>query len=107
MKKHRSALNLLFLFTFLLVTLFINYFHTEKYLEGFPDSKTDSGTPGPNNKSDDCPACHFLKSTSTTSQINFSQLPPPLINSWLETVYSFTYTSYTIVVRSSRSPPTA
>ena len=91
MKKNRLALNLLFLFTFLSVSLFINFFHTEDTINGI----------------DDCPACHFLNSSFTTSQINFFYLPPPSITGLLEILYSFNYTSNAIIIPSSRSPPSA
>jgi len=81
--------NLAFLFIFLLITLFINFFHTEKAAT----------------RDDDCPACHFLKSSSTTSQINFFRLPPLSIAGMLETFESFNYTYIFTIDPSSRSPP--
>jgi hypothetical protein len=88
-KKRIKVLNLGFLFLFLLVTLFINFFHTEKV------TRDD----------DNCPACHFLNSTFTTSQINFFHLPPPCISGILKTFESFNYKFTFTIDPSSRSPP--
>ncbi len=113
MKKNRLALNLLFLLTFLCVTLFINFFHTEDHIQVFYNYETNQNLPSPNNTQnntqddDDCPACHFLNSTSTTTQINFFFLPPPSSTGLLESSYSFLYTSNAIIIPSSRSPPAA
>jgi len=87
--KRIKLLNLAFLFIFLLITLFINFFHTEK---------TSAS-------SNNCPACHFLNSTFTTSQINFFHLPPPSISGILKTFESFNYTYIFIIDPFSRSPP--
>ena len=87
--KRIKLFNLAFLFIFLLITLFINFFHTETTLT----------------RDDDCPACHFLNSTFTTTQINFFQLPPPSISGILKTFESFNYTFIFTIDPSSRSPP--
>jgi len=87
--KRIKLFNLAFLFIFLLITLFINFFHTETALT----------------RDDDCPACHFLNSTFTTSQINFFHLPPPSISGILKTYEPFNYTFIFTIDPSSRSPP--
>jgi hypothetical protein len=87
--KTKKLFNLAFLFIFLVVTLFINFFHTEKIIL----------------KNDNCPACHFLNSSITTSQINFFHLPPPSILGTLKTFEPFNYTYVFIIDPSSRSPP--
>jgi hypothetical protein len=55
--------------------------------------------------SNNCPACQFLNSTFTTSQINFFHLPLPSISGILKTFESFNYTHIFINDPSSRSPP--
>jgi hypothetical protein len=91
MKKVKRLSLLLFLFSFLSITLFVNFFHTEP---NFKDTDT-------------CPACHFLKSSFTTSQIHFFHLPPPAANGLLEDDYFFTYIQNTFITPLSRSPPSA
>jgi len=88
-KSKRKIFNLVFLFLFLNLTLFINFFHTEEII-----SDTDN-----------CPACQFQNSSITTSQINFFILPPPPITGNLEDFYSFDYHSIIYIEPSSRSPP--
>jgi len=87
--KKTKLFNLAFLLTFLLVTVFINFFHTEKTTRD----------------NDNCPACHFLNSTFTTSQINFFHIPPPSISGILKTFESFNYAFVFTINPSSRSPP--
>ncbi len=87
--KQRIGLNLIFLFIFLAVTLFINFGHTEHTLTS----------------QEDCPACHFLNSTFTTCQINFFHLPPPSVTGVLKDFYFFNYTYIVLIAPSSRSPP--
>jgi hypothetical protein len=88
-RRNQKLFNLLFLFVFLIITLFINFFHTEKIFT----------------KDDNCPACNFLHSSLTTTQINFFHLPPPSIFSILKTFESFNYTYILFIDPSSRSPP--
>ena len=87
--KCKKPFNFIFLFTFLFITLFINFFHTEKNVQ-------------PNHL---CPACHFLNSTLTTSQINFFHLPQLSSLGALRLFESFQYKQIFIVHASSRSPP--
>jgi len=87
--KSKKIFNVSFLFIFLLITLFINFFHTETTLMG----------------DDDCPACHFLNSTFITNHINFFYLPQLAFIEMLKTVASFNYTHVFFVDPSSRSPP--
>jgi len=84
-----KAFNLAFLFIFLCVTLFINFFHIETNIT----------------EHDNCPACHFQSSVLTTSQINFFHLPPPSLTGILNTFYSIQYTYIFAIPPSSRSPP--
>lgn len=88
-RKHKKPLNLAFLFTFLFLTLFINFFHTEKNIL----------------RNDNCPACHFQNSTLTTSQINFFQLPQLFLLETRITFYSFNYKQIFFINPTSRSPP--
>ncbi len=87
--KQSKGLNLIFLFVFLIVTLFINFAHTEHSFTS----------------QEDCPACHFLNSTFTTCQINFFHLPPPSITGVLKDIYFFNYAYIVSTFPSSRSPP--
>jgi len=87
--KRIKLFNLAFLFIFLLITLSINFFHTEKTTKG----------------NDNCPACHFQNSSLNTGQINFFHLPPPSISGILKTFESFNYTYIFIIDPFSRSPP--
>lgn len=87
-KKH---LNLIFLFTLLVVILFVNFIHTEKDIK--------------NNKF--CSVCHFQNSFLVTCHINFFHLPPPLLLGLLNSAESFNYTFILCVHPSTRSPPQA
>ena len=62
-RRGQKLSNLLFLFVFLIITVFINFFHTEKAFA----------------KDDNCPACNFQNSSLTTSQINFFYLPTVIL----------------------------
>jgi len=88
-KKHKSLFHLIFLSTFLSLTLFINFFHTEKNVRS----------------SDFCPACHFQNSTLTTTQINFFHLPQLSLLEILKTFESFNYKEIYFIEPTSRSPP--
>jgi hypothetical protein len=88
-KRKIKLLNLAFLFVFLSLTLFINFFHTEENI-------TDT---------DNCPACQFQNSSITISQINFFILPPPPITGEVDVFYSFDCHSTFFIEPSSRSPP--
>lgn len=88
-KGYKKYFNLAFLITFLFVSLFINFFHTEKTLT----------------QNDNCPACQFQNSSITTSQINFFYIPPPSILSINKSSESFNYTHFFFVDPTSRSPP--
>ncbi len=88
-KKHRKYYNIIFLFTFLAVTLFINFLHTEETLT----------------ENDNCPACNFLNSSFTTSQINFFHLPQLLLLNRLKIFEYFHSNQIFFIDTSSRSPP--
>lgn len=88
-REYKKPLNLVFLFTFLFLTLFINFFHTEKNLR----------------KSNSCPACHFQNSTLTTSQINFFHLPQLFLLEIRIAFDSFNYKQIFFIDPASRSPP--
>lgn len=87
--RYKKPLNVVFLFTFLFISLFINFFHTEKNV--LPDHF--------------CPACHFQKSTLATNQINFFHIPQLNILEILKTFHSFNYTYIFSIESTSRSPP--
>jgi hypothetical protein len=89
-RRNQKLFNFLFLSVFLFVTLFINFFHTEKNFT----------------RDDNCPACRFQNSSLTTTQINFFHLPPPSIFTILITFESSNYTYILFIDPSSRSPPT-
>jgi apolipoprotein N-acyltransferase len=87
----KKIFNVVFLIGFFVITLFINFLHTEKTVK------------------DDvfCPACHFLASALTTGQIHFFSLPPLI---FLATFFSSDLPSVkgTFILSSfSRSPPQA
>jgi hypothetical protein len=87
--KRIKLFNLAFLFIFLLISLFINFFHTEKTTKG----------------NDNCPACHFQNSSLTTSQINFFHMPQLYLLDILKTFESFNYWQIFFLDPTSRSPP--
>jgi len=87
----KTRYHLVFLFIFLLTTLFINYFHTN---ECFRTHNL-------------CPACHFQSSTLATSQINFFHLPQLTLLEILKTFEVFQYDCLICVEPNSRAPPQA
>jgi hypothetical protein len=87
--RKRKYLNLTFLFIFFSVTLFINFFHTEETLT----------------EERDCPACQFMHSSLTISQINFFILPQLSVIGFLQTIQSSHYVNILAVHPFSRSPP--
>jgi len=107
--SRRSLIRLTVLFLFLAVTLSIQFVHTETVITAF-HSKEDTHTHAPQNKQDtdrDCPACHFMNSSFSTSVIAPLILPPPPVNvGWIsmETVHPHQIFS---VLPTSRSPPAA
>jgi hypothetical protein len=85
----QKCLHLGFLFLFLLFTLFIDLFHTEK---SFKEDKN-------------CPACNFHKLSDATSQIHFFYVPPLTLSFLLRLIPSFKYVYLFSNYFSSRSPP--
>jgi len=88
-KKKKKLLNLLFLFLFLTVALFINFFHTEKTIK----------------KSDSCPACHFQSSSFTTHTINFFVHPQLFFLGIFKIFESFNYDTFFSINLWLRGPP--
>jgi hypothetical protein len=88
-KRNKKLFNLAFLLVFFSITLFINFFHTEKTFA----------------RDDNCPACHFLNSAFATSQIHFFHLPPLPSLGIYKTYNSFDYSFLSIIEPTSRSPP--
>lgn len=88
-KGRNKYLNLVFLSTFLFVTLFINFFHTETTIE----------------ENDNCPACHFQNFSLATNHIHFFSLIPPSILGIFRFFYTFNYHYIYIIEPASRSPP--
>jgi len=88
-RRNKRLFNLAFLLVFFSITLFINFFHTEKTVA----------------RDDNCPACHFLNSTFATSQIHFFHLPPLSSLGIYKPFYFFNYTFLFIIEPTSRSPP--
>ncbi len=90
-QQHKRPLNLIFLFTFLMVSLIFNYLHTETSIQS----------------NDKCPACHFQNSTIITTQINSFILPQLAFLEILKTNETFYLNDIFLVTPSSRSPPQA
>ena len=88
-KAQKKYSNIIFLFAFLAVTLFINFFHTEHAVQ----------------TNNTCPACHFQNSTLTTSQINFFHLPQLSLLETLKTFETFNQDQLFFITPASRSPP--
>jgi hypothetical protein len=91
MKRTKRALHLAFLLGFVLVSLCINFLHTERTVK-------NDGL---------CPACHFLSSALTTGQIHFFSLPRLLLLAtiiFLDLLYIKEVFSLSPL---SRSPPQA
>jgi hypothetical protein len=88
-KKSRRIFHLLILGTFLALTLFINFLHTDHSISS---SKT-------------CPACRFQGSTLTTSQINFFQIPQLFVLDSLKISEDSAGNQVFLVRPASRSPP--
>jgi hypothetical protein len=91
MKKKRLLLSLLFLSIFFSVTLFANFFHTERTVDD----------------NDNCPACHFLNSTFLTTQIHLFHLPPLTSEGLVETFSLSSYVSSAVALFLTRAPPSA
>ena len=88
-KSKKKYLVLVSLFLFFFMSAFINFFHTEKTATA----------------NDFCPACNFQKSSLTTSQINFFNLPPLSLIEVIESIYQFNYKKIFLIDPASRSPP--
>jgi len=89
--RQKRIFNIGFLFVFLIVTLGINFFHTEDNAQS----------------SKDCSACHFLNSTIATNQINFFHLPQLTLLETLKTIEDHQFYYIYLIPVSSRSPPQA
>lgn len=89
LQKHRIGFNISFLLAFLFLTLFINFLHQDTVLQG----------------GNSCPACHFLNSTLTTTQINFFISPQLTLLDTLRTCESLQTDQVVLISPSSRSPP--
>lgn len=87
--KQRIGLNLLILFLFLWVTLFIHFFHQESDFQG----------------STSCPACHFQNSTLTTAPGNVFTLPQLTQFDTLRSFEAGTVVQIVPAAPSSQSPP--
>ncbi len=89
MIKNKKVFNSFFLLLFLLITLSVNFTHTEKHVVD----------------NDNCPACHFQSSTLTTNHINFFHIPQLFILERLQ-IQLFVSSDQIIYIHpSSRSPP--
>ncbi len=88
-EKKKLLLFLIFLFTFLILTLCIDFFHTETSLLS----------------KDFCPACNFHSSSLATGQINFFSLPQLSFIAIVKTFEFFNYNQVYIIDPASRSPP--
>lgn len=90
-RKNRGALFLVVFGSFLLVTLLVNFFHTEKTI----DSKCS------------CPACRFLTAAVAAGQIDFFSLPQLIFLSTPDSLESPCVKEVFILSLFSRSPPQA
>ncbi|MFQ6083610.1 MAG: hypothetical protein ACE5WD_09635 [Candidatus Aminicenantia bacterium] len=88
-RKDKLFIHLFTLGLFLVLALFIDFFHTETSLLS----------------KDFCPACNFHNSSITNDQINFFSLPQLFLLEILLIFYSFNYQNIDIICPSSRSPP--
>lgn len=88
-KKQSIPLLLATLFLFSILTLFIDFFHTETTLTS----------------KDFCPACNFHNSSIATRKINFFSLPALTFIKILKIFEFFNCNQVYIVIPSSRSPP--
>jgi hypothetical protein len=89
--RTRAALRMLLLMAFAAITLSINFLHTET---------------GPRSSSD-CPACHFLNSSLSTSPGVVIALPALLYQGTLTAVEPVLSPEVVVLSRCSRSPPSA
>ena len=88
-RRYRRYFNTAFLSIFFLLTLSINYFHTENDI----------------NCSNFCPACQFQNSTLATATIPFFHLPQLNILRILRIFESSSIHQLFFISPSSRSPP--
>jgi hypothetical protein len=89
--RARTGLRIAVLAAFVVITLAINFAHTEKSVAGGKD----------------CPACHFLTSSLSTSPGVVLTLPALLCQGTLPAVESCRTFESVVLSRSSRSPPQA
>ncbi|MCP2598146.1 hypothetical protein NLC36_02195 [Candidatus Aminicenantes bacterium AC-335-L06] len=89
LKKSNILCLLVILFLFSIVTLFIDFLHTETTLSS----------------KEFCPACNFHNSSITTGKFNFLSLPSLVFIKVLKIFDFFNYNQEYIVNPSSRSPP--
>jgi len=87
----KKLLNLLFLSLFLSITLFVNFFHTEKTVKDNPF----------------CPACHFQSSSFTTNTVNFFIPTQLFFLGNLKVFEYFNYRTFFCLDFSPRGPPQA
>lgn len=87
--KKESFLSITFLFVFFIVTLLVNFTHTEKTVF----------------HKDNCPACNFLNSTFATGQINFFQIPEVFFIDIIKISLSFHLKETFLISSCGRSPP--
>jgi hypothetical protein len=89
--RARTGLRIAVLLAFAVVTLGINFAHTEKTVAGGKD----------------CPACHFLNSSLSTSPGVVFLVPALLCQGTLPAVEPCRASEVVVLSRSSRSPPQA
>jgi len=90
-RKHTKIAGFLSLALFLLLTLFINFLHTEDSLQA----------------SKSCPACHFQNSTLATNPTPFFLLPRLALLEMLKILDALCINSPAYIESASRSPPCA
>ncbi len=89
--RTRTGLRILFLLAFSIITLGINFLHTES---------------GPRGRGD-CPACHFLTSSLSTNPAVIFLVPDLVCRGTLAPVESPAQHEAVVLSRSSRAPPSA
>jgi hypothetical protein len=90
-KRNRRGIRILFLAAFVAVTLGVNFAHTETGVAG----------------RDDCPACHFLSSSLSTSPGAAFLVPELLYQETLPVVEPGLTDEIFLLSFASRSPPQA
>lgn len=109
MSKLKAYCQYFYLLLFIFLTLFINFFHTEKIVADFHQKQeTHTHAPPKSHLADrNCPACHFLNTSYSTPRILPFILHPPPISRDLPRIDIVHHQQLFTVLPSARSPPAA